>query len=134
MSSSASFALPTADLSAFDTLDIEGTVAVGGTGYGVHCTGQHREYFSRAGRVVAGQTPLHADRDGPHADVYGQGVLDASRFDYANRQCTGTPDNYQALSWIPLGGGGKPADSFVVNEAVITDSNVYATAQFNNGS
>jgi uncharacterized protein (TIGR03437 family) len=72
--------------------------------------------------------------------IYGPGVLDVSRFNYANRHCDATTafadDGYQSISWIPLpnkiNGVATIADGFIVDGLIVSDSDFYATDWFNN--
>jgi uncharacterized protein (TIGR03437 family) len=72
--------------------------------------------------------------------IYGPGVLDVSRFNYANRHCDTTSaypdDGYQSISWIPLpnkiNGVATIADGFIVDGLIVSDSDFYATDWFNN--
>jgi uncharacterized protein (TIGR03437 family) len=74
--------------------------------------------------------------------IYGPGVLDVSRFNFANRLCKDTSDHpddgYQSISWIPLPAkiNASPTvpDRFVVDGTIVSDTNYYATAWFSNST
>jgi hypothetical protein len=128
----------TGDLSTFDTLDIEGTVAVGGTGDQAFIVPANIDnIFLAAGAWLQGKLRFTQSGSGNTRKIYGPGVLDVSRFNYAYRHCqdsTGhVDDGYQSISWIPVGANGQP-DSFVIDGLIVSDSDFYATDQFSNST
>jgi hypothetical protein len=133
----------TGDLSSFDTLDFEGTVAVASTGTLAFIVPANiNNIFLAPGAWLQGKLRFTQSGAGHARRVYGPGVLDASRFGYMWRQCRNstvhTDDGYQSLSWIPLPAGttGSPSipDSFFFDGIVITDSEYYATASLTNAT
>jgi uncharacterized protein (TIGR03437 family) len=132
-----------ADLSHFDTLDIEGTVAVGSTGALAFIVPANiNNIFLGPGAWLQGKLRFTQSGAGNIRKIYGPGVLDNSRFNYAYRQCrnstTNTDDGYQSISWIPLPNkiNGVPtvADGFIVDGLIITDHDYYATGWFDNST
>jgi uncharacterized protein (TIGR03437 family) len=130
----------TGDLSAFDTLDIEGTVAVGATGAEAFIVPANvLNIFFGPGAWLQGKLRFVQSGVGKTRKVYGPGVLDVSRFNYGNRFCgstSGDPDDgYQSVSWIPLPAGSRGSpDKFVLDGLIVSDSNYYATDWFNNST
>jgi uncharacterized protein (TIGR03437 family) len=131
----------TGDLSRFDTLDIEGTVAVASTGAQAFVVPVSiNNIFLGPGGWLQGKLRFTQSGAGHTRKIYGPGVLDVSRFNYMNRLCKATSahpdDGYESISWIPLPGriNGVPAipDGFVVDGVIVSDSNFYATAWFSN--
>jgi hypothetical protein len=131
----------TADLSHFDTLDIEGTVAVGSTGAQAFIVAANIEnIFLGPEAWLHGKLRFAQSGTGNTGKVYGPGVMDVSRFNYAYRQCRNstvhTDDGYQSLSWIPLpakiNGVSSVADRFEVDGLVVSDSDYYATDLWEN--
>jgi uncharacterized protein (TIGR03437 family) len=129
------------DLSAFDTLDIEGTVAVGSTGASAFAVPANiNNIFLGPGGWLQGKLRFTQSGLGHTRKIYGPGVLDVSRFTYANRLCNAKSahpdDGYEAISWnsLPAITNGVPsiADGFIVDGLIISDNNFYATAWFNN--
>jgi uncharacterized protein (TIGR03437 family) len=124
------------DLSAYDTLDIEGTVAVpprpgmvavpaGAVAFNVPTNISN--IFLGPGSWLQGK--LHFLQTGLAKErmVYGPGVLDVSRFEYDLRFCdttTAYPD--QGYGAISLDANDKP-DKFVLDGIAIADQNLYAT-------
>jgi uncharacterized protein (TIGR03437 family) len=129
----------TGDLSGFDTLDIEGTVAVASTGAQALIVPAHiLNIFLGSGAWLQGKLRFTQSGTGNTRKIYGPGVLDVSRFNYMNRHCGGTDDGYQSISWIPLpaktNGVPSVADGFIVDGPIVTDSDYYATAWFSNST
>lgn len=124
----------TADLSKFDTLDVEGTVAVASTGALAFVVPANiRNIFLGPGSWLQGKLRFTQTGTGQTRRLYGPGVLDSSRFNYMYRQCrnspTNTDDGYQAISWNTIGGKMTP-DSFLIDGPIITDYDYYATDWF----
>jgi uncharacterized protein (TIGR03437 family) len=133
----------TANLAAFDTLDIEGTVAVASTGALAFVVPANiNNIFLGPGAWLQGKLRFTQSGVGNTRKIYGPGVLDNSRFNYAYRQCrnstTNTDDGYQSISWIPLpnkiNGVATVADGFIVDGLIITDNDYYATDWFQNST
>jgi uncharacterized protein (TIGR03437 family) len=129
------------DLSSFDTLDIEGTVAVASTGAQAFIVPANiNNIFLGPGAWLQGKLRFTQSGVGNTRKIYGPGVLDGSRFDYMNRHCNGSSDHpddgYQSVSWAPLPAkiNGVPAvaDGFIVDGPIISDNDYYATDWFNN--
>jgi hypothetical protein len=129
----------TGDLSAFDTLDIEGTVAVASTGavaFVVPVT--INNIFFGPGAWLQGKLRFKQSGAGHTRKIYGPGVLDGSRFSHMNRFCgvaSAHPDDgYQSISWIPLpaltNGVPSVADGFMVDGLIVSDNGYYATDWF----
>ncbi|HEV8042532.1 MAG TPA: hypothetical protein VGP62_26885 [Bryobacteraceae bacterium] len=95
----------TLSASAYDTIDFEGMVAIGTTGaVALEIPSNILNIFFGPDAWVQGKLRFDlADMD-PGTGVrktrtiYGPGVLDVSRFNYLNRACAGTDDEYYALS------------------------------------
>jgi len=128
------------DLSAFDTLDIEGTVSVASTGALAFIVPANiNNIFLGPGAWLQGKLRFTQSGIGNTRKIYGPGVLDVSRFNYMNRHCSDTSDypddGYQSISWIPLpaktNGVPSVADGFVVDGLIVSDSDYYATDWFN---
>jgi uncharacterized protein (TIGR03437 family) len=124
----------TGDLSAFDTLDFEGTVAIGSTGdHALVVPANINTIFLAPGAWVQGKLRFTQSGSGQTRRIYGPGVLDVSRFGYMWRLCRDstvhTEDGYQSLSWIPLPAGtaASLADRFVLDGPIIADSDYYST-------
>ena len=78
----------TGDLSLFDTLDFEGTVAVGSTGAQAFVVPANiRNIFLAPGAWVQGKLRFEQNGQGNLRRIYGPGVLDVSRFEYDLRTC-----------------------------------------------
>ncbi len=126
------------NLSAFDTLDIEGTVAVGSAGAVAFIVPVNiNNIFLGPGAWLQGKLRFTQSGLGNTRTIYGPGVLDVSRFNYANRQCKSSSsypdDGYQSISWIPISNT-KARDRFVVDGLIVADSNYYATDWFANST
>ena len=131
------------DLSRYDTLDVESTVAVASSGALAFVVPANiNNIFLGPGGWLQGKLRFTQSGVGNTRKVYGPGVLDVSRFNYAYRQCrnstTNTDDGYQAISWIRLpnkvNGVATIPDSFIVDGPIITDSDYYATDWFDNST
>jgi hypothetical protein len=121
----------TGDLSRFDTLDFEGTVAIASTGAKAFVVPANiRNVFLTPGAWVQGKLRFEQNGQGNLQRVYGPGVLDVSRFEYDLRSCdenSGYADQgYHALSWIDPPKNSAP-DTFSLDGIVIIDHN-HATA------
>jgi uncharacterized protein (TIGR03437 family) len=131
----------TGDLSHFDTLDFEGTVAVGSTGAQAFIVPANIDnIFLGPAAWVQGKLRFTQSGSGNLRQTYGPGVLDVSRFNYMYRQCRNstihTDDGYQAISSIPLTAGATgstpAADEFVFDGLIVTDSDYYNTDGLSN--
>ncbi len=126
------------DLSPFDTLDFEGTVAIGSIGAKAFLvpTNITRIYLA-PGAWVQGKLRFVQGGQGSVRRVYGPGVLDVSRFEYDLRSCddsSGYGDQgYEALSWVDPPKNGVP-DQFQLDGIVITDHNHATTDLLVNSS
>ena len=121
----------TGDLSPFDTLDFEGTLAIGTTGaVAFPVPANIANVFLGPGAWVQGKLRFVQGGNGSVRRIYGPGVLDVSRFEYDLRSCganSGYADQgYNALSWEDPPAKSLP-DQFLVDGIVITDHN-HATA------
>jgi len=126
----------TGDLSQFDTLAFQGTVAVGGTGeHAFVVPANIVNLFFAPGAWVQGKLRFVQGGAGVVRRIYGPGVLDISRFNYMYRACGSASahadDGYRSLSFIapPAGTAASPAlpDRFVLDGIVIADGNQAAT-------
>jgi uncharacterized protein (TIGR03437 family) len=133
----------TGDLSAFDTLDFEGTVAVASTGAQAFVVPANIDnIFLGPASWLQGKVRFTQSGAGHTRKIYGPGVLDVSRFSYANRLCNETSahpdDGFESISWLPrpAGKNGVPTvpDRFVVDGLIVSDTNFYATAWFSNST
>jgi uncharacterized protein (TIGR03437 family) len=131
----------TGDLSSFDTLDIESTVAVASTGAVAFIVPANiNNIFLGPGAWLQGKLRFTESGVGNIRRIYGPGVLDGSRFNYMNRHCSSTSDHpddgYQSISWIRLPNkiNGVPtvADGFIVDGPILSDNDFYATDWFDN--
>ena len=110
------------DLSSYDTLDFETTVAIGGTGdqtYDVPANINNIYFGPNAwvqGKLRFGD-PLNPNQT---RKIYGPGVLDVSRFDYERRACAGD-EGYYALSSSHT--PNAVLNNFNIDGIVITDLN-----------
>jgi lysophospholipase L1-like esterase len=128
------------DLPQYDTLDFEGTVdgtADETAAYVFDIPANIRNVFLAPGAWARGKMRFEQTGNGQVRRLYGPGVLDASRFNYSQRQCRNSPDpakqpeGYQALSWDTLPAGGTP-DTFLLDGIIIADYNYYATTALKN--
>ncbi len=126
----------TGDLSAFDTLDFESTVAIESTGVKAFIVPANiGSVFLAPGAWVQGKLRFEQSGAGHERRIYGPGVLDVSRFGYMWRQCRNsnehTDDGYQSVSMMPPAAGtpGRPLprDRFVLDGIIVSDSQYYAT-------
>jgi hypothetical protein len=132
------------DLSQYDTLDIEGILAVppypgipkpvptGAVAFPVPTN--ITSIFLAPGSWLQGKLHFLQSGVGQQRKVYGPGVLDVSRFEYDLRFCgagSGYPDqNYGAIS---LDASAKP-DKYLIDGIVITDQNLFATDLLSNST
>jgi hypothetical protein len=121
----------TGDLTSFDTLDFEGTIAIGGTGAQTFVVPPNiNNIFLGQGAWVQGKLRFQQNGLGNLRKVYGPGVLDGSRFYFKDRVCSATSahpdDGYATLSLLTPasvnGAAGLP-DSFQLDGFVISDHN-----------
>jgi uncharacterized protein (TIGR03437 family) len=126
----------TGDLSSFDTLDFEGTVAVGSTGAQAFLVPANiKNIFLAPGGWLQGKLRFEQNGAGNTRRIYGPGVVDASRFSYKYRLCASTTaqadDGYNTISFIapPAGTPGHPSlpDQFLLDGIILSDGNHYAT-------
>ena len=125
------------DLSAYDTLDFEGTVAMGSTGNVAFAVPNNiLNIFLGPDSWVKGKLRFASTIGNATRHIYGPGVLDGSLFDYEKRACSDTsafPDQgYYALSGAPAPGGNPFLNNFVVDGIAITDHNHAANDLFFN--
>ena len=116
-----------ADVSSFDTLDFEGTVAVGPSGASAFVVPANiRNVFLAPTAWVQGKLRFAQNGAGNARRIYGPGVLDVSRFEYDLRACddnsTYPEQGYEALSWEDPPNQTDP-DTFLLEGIVITDHN-----------
>jgi hypothetical protein len=134
------------NLSAFDTLDIEGVVAVpprpgmaavpsGAVALSVPTN--ITSIFLGPGAWLQGKLRFLQNGLGQQRRVYGPGVLDVSRFEYDLRFCDDAspyPDQgYGAISLQAVAAGGKP-DKYILDGIVITDQNLYSSDLLSNST
>jgi hypothetical protein len=130
-----------ADLSAFDTLDFEGTITYSRPGSVEPAGAQaftvpaniHTIYLA-PGSWFQGKlafTPISGKRR-----IYGPGVLDASRFEFDLRKCFDSIYKEQEYSVLAAlnPDGDHALENFAVDGVVITDNNFYATDSFQNST
>lgn len=107
-----------------DTLDFEGTVAIGSTGDKVYTVpASISTIFLGSDAWVQGK--LRFDRN-VSARIYGPGVLDNSRFSYLNRNCVladGTPTDDGLYSLSSKGSGANGLSGFIIDGIIISDQN-----------
>jgi uncharacterized protein (TIGR03437 family) len=117
----------TANLSSFDTLDFEGTLAVASTGAQAFVVPANiANVFFGPGAWVQGKLRFVQAGNGSTRRIYGPGVLDVSRFEYDLRACdanSGYADQgYHAISLVDPPKKTVP-DIFQLDGLVITDHN-----------
>ena len=117
----------TANLSSFDTLDFEGTLAVASTGAQAFVVPANiANVFLGPGAWVQGKLRFVQAGNGSTRRIYGPGVLDVSRFEYDLRSCdanSGYADQgYEAISLVDPPKNTVP-DRFQLDGIVITDHN-----------
>ena len=127
----------TANLSSFDTLDFEGTLAVASTGAQAFVVPANiANIFLGPGAWVQGKLRFVQAGNGSTRRIYGPGVLDVSRFEYDLRSCganSGYADQgYEAISLVDPPKNTAP-DIFHLDGFVITDHN-HAVADLLTGS
>jgi uncharacterized protein (TIGR03437 family) len=117
----------TANLSSFDTLDFEGTLAIASTGAQAFLVPANiANVFLGPGAWVQGKLRFVQAGNGSTRRIYGPGVLDGSRFEYDLRACdanSGYADQgYEAISLVDPPKKTAP-DIFQLDGLVITDHN-----------
>lgn len=120
----------TGNLSAYDTLDFEGPVAVGSTGDMAFIVPSNIiNIFLGPAAWVKGKLRFSATTVpvGMTRHIYGPGVLDGSMFDYEKRDCGASsayPDQgYYALTSEPGSAGNSTLDKFIIDGIAVTDHN-----------
>jgi hypothetical protein len=130
------------DLSAFDTLDFEGTITYTKAGSGKNPPGAEafvvpaniNTIYLAPGSWFQGKlafTPSTVQRR-----LYGPGVVDVSRFEFDLRHCSNAAyaeQGYAALAALNPSGG-HSLHNFVVDGIIIADNNFYATDSFTNST
>jgi hypothetical protein len=115
----------TGDLSGFDTLDFEGTIAIGSTGAQAFTVPANIiNVFLGQGAWVQGKLRFDPTGAGATRRLYGPGVLDVSRFRYDRRVC----DDDDGLYALTTSGPSGHLDKFAIDGIVISDHN-HAAAQ-----
>jgi hypothetical protein len=126
------------DLSAYDTLDFEGTITYTKAGAGKNPPGAQafvvpaniNNIYLAPGSWFQGKFAFIPSTGQRH--IYGPGVVDVSRFEFDLRHCASTAyaeQGYAALAALnPT--GGHSLHNFVVDGIVIADNNFYATDSF----
>ena len=132
------------DLSAFDTLVIQGTVTVA-VPASVEPAGAQAfvvptnivTIFLAPGSWLQGKIAFQPVDAGVVRTIYGPGVIDASRFEYDLRQCDSSSgyaeQGYAVLAALNPSGSHK-LKNFDVDGIIIADNNFYATDQLTNSS
>jgi hypothetical protein len=119
----------TGDLSAFDTLDFESTVAIGSTGNVAYPVPANiLNIFLGPNAWVQGK--LRFAVTGMTTHIFGPGVLDGSRFNYLNRDCATDDGDYSLSSE----GANGVLEHFVVDGIIISDQNHAANDAFHNST
>ena len=136
------------DLSAFDTLDFEGKVALEalpgeladpeGDGAQLYNVPTNiNSIFLGPGSWVQGKLRFAQSGAGHVRRIYGPGVLDGSRFNYMWRQCRDSAtypehraDGLQAVSWNDTT---SLPDQFVIDGIIVSDIDYTATGNLVNG-
>jgi len=132
------------DLSAFDTLDFEGTITYSKPGSAEPAGAQAFVVPANIGTIYLAPgswfqgklaftptTPIGGQRR-----VYGPGVIDASRFEFDLRHCSDAvygEQGYAALAALNPSGG-HSLKNFVLDGIVIADNNFYATDSLTNST
>jgi hypothetical protein len=128
------------DLSAYDTLDIEGVLQVPrysdtptnepAGAVALRVPANITTIYLGPGSWLQGKLHFLESGMGLRKRVYGPGVLDVSRFEFDLRFCNaskGYPDQgYGSISLDDVPSGGT-ADRYTIDGIVITDQNLYAT-------
>jgi hypothetical protein len=129
------------DLSAFDTLDFEGTITYGRAGSAEPAGAQAfnvpaniQSIYLAPGSWFQGKlafTPINAQRR-----IYGPGVIDVSRFEFDLRKCANVryfEQGYAALAAVNPNGS-HALQNFNLDGIVIADNNFYATDSLQNST
>jgi lysophospholipase L1-like esterase len=117
------------DVSSFDTLDFEGIVG-GADPIVFDIPANIQTVFLGPGSWLRGKLRFEQTGLGQVRRLYGSGVVDASRFNYADRHCKDSLDpqllkeSYQALSFT----NNPQPDQFHIDGITIGDPNYYATS------
>jgi len=130
---------------AIDTLDFEGVVGIGTTAspstlgsLTLNVPPNINNIFFGPGSWVQGKLRFTQTGTGKTRKIYGPGVLDVSRFNYANRLCdsssTHADDGYGAISWTALTSPNAVPDVFAMDGLIISDLNHYADDLQQNGT
>jgi uncharacterized protein (TIGR03437 family) len=128
----------TANLSSFDTLDFEGTLAVASTGNQAFLVPANiANVFLGPGAWVQGKLRFVQAGNGSTRRIYGPGVLDVSRFEYDLRACdanSGYADQgYEAISLVDPPKNTFP-DQFQLDGIIVTDHNHAVADLFTNST
>jgi uncharacterized protein (TIGR03437 family) len=128
----------TANLSSFDTLDFEGTLAVASTGAQAFVVPANiANVFLGPGAWLQGKLRFVQAGNGSTRRIYGPGVLDVSRFEYDLRSCdanSGYADQgYHAISLVDPPKN-TLSDRFQLDGLVITDHNHAAADLLTDGT
>ena len=131
----------TGDLSGFDTLDFEGTVAIGSTGNkALTVPANICSVFLGYGAWVQGKLLFSPSAACPTRRIFGPGVLDVSRFRYNYRVC-GSESAFPDEGLNALTSSGTPSlldpsilDEFVIDGITIIDHNHAATQLLTNST
>lgn len=120
---------PTDSLKGYDTLDFEGTVAIGNGGSALPVPANITTIFLGPTAWVEGK--LLFSKEGG-VKVYGPGVLDVSRFEYDLRHCGAGTDfeeqGYPALNSVDQKTNDRlPLEKLNLDGIIISDNNFYAT-------
>jgi hypothetical protein len=124
------------DVSGYDTLDFEGFIAfdrgndVEGTGAQVYQVPTNiNNIFLGQDSWVQGKLRFMQSYEGHVRRIYGPGVLDGSRFNYAFRQCRAS-DNHRAdgLESISVDGNPDNPDQLILDGFILSDNDFSAMA------
>jgi hypothetical protein len=132
------------DLSAFDTLVVQGVVTINVPG-SVEPPGAQAflvptnilNIYLTAGSWLQGKLEFLPPTNGTMRNVFGPGVLDVSRFEYDLRQCaSGSGFDEQGYAALAASNpnGNHLLKSIAIDGLVIVDNNFYATDKLTNAS
>jgi len=120
------------NLSNYNTLIFQGTVALGGAGNVAYLVPSNiTNIFLAPGAWVQGKLRFSYG-GGTQRQVYGPGVLDGSLFRYDLRRCNGDP-GYSSLTWENPQAKKSVPDTFRLDGIVITDHNHVTDEMLVNG-
>ncbi len=130
----------TGDLSSFDTLDFEGTVAIGGMGAQAFVVPANiSNIFLAPGAWVQGKLRFAQSVASNTRRIYGSrragcpAVLTTPTGNVLRNSPTHTDDGYQSVSSVPLtAGSGGSTDNLLLDGIIISDSDYYATDSLTN--